>query len=221
MTGASPGNPASCCATRGFTLVEVVVALAILSLIMLATITSLRTLGNTQGTLDRMTHRVDQVRTVSSFLRDTMESAAVGGSGGAGAGGGGGGGLSLGGSGNGSGGSGSAYFEIVDGALVWKTTVLFGEGFGGSYLVRVSREDDLLVLRWQEPPPPNARSLEWAEAQERTLVLDMEEFDVAWRRDHMDEWHRVWEKGDEVGWVRLQIKAAGRHWPELIMQVPR
>lgn len=218
MTGASPGNPASCCATRGFTLVEVVVALAILSLIMLATITSLRTLGNTQGTLDRMTHRVDQVRTVSSFLRDTMESAAVGGSGG---GGGGGGGLSLGGSGNGSGGSGSAYFELVDGALVWKTTVLFGEGFGGSYLVRVSREDDLLVLRWQEPPPPNARSLEWAEAQERTLVLDMEEFDVAWRRDHMDEWHRVWEKGDEVGWVRLQIKAAGRHWPELIMQVPR
>lgn len=216
MTGASAGNPASCCATRGFTLVEVVVALAILSLIMLATITSLRTLGNTQGTLDRMTHRVDQVRTVSSFLRDTMESAAVGGGGG-----GGGGGLSLGGSGNGSGGSGSAYFELVDGALVWKTTVLFGEGFGGSYLVRVSREDDLLVLRWQEPPPPNARSLEWAEAQERTLVLDMEEFDVAWRRDHMDEWHRVWEKGDEVGWVRLQIKAAGRHWPELIMQVPR
>ena len=45
----------------GFTLVEVVVALSILSLVMLTTITGLRTLANTQGALDRLTNRVDQV----------------------------------------------------------------------------------------------------------------------------------------------------------------
>ena len=36
-------------AAGGFTLVEVVVALTILALIMLATVTGLRTLANTQG----------------------------------------------------------------------------------------------------------------------------------------------------------------------------
>ena len=63
-------------AARGFTLVEVVVALTILSLIMLATVTGLRTLANTQGTLERVTARIDEVRTVSGFLRDLMEATA-------------------------------------------------------------------------------------------------------------------------------------------------
>ena len=73
---------------RGFTLVEVVVALAVLSLIMLATVTGLRTLGNTQVAVDRQVDRVSELRAVSSFLRDSF-GAAVTGSGG--------GGLSLGG----------------------------------------------------------------------------------------------------------------------------
>ncbi|MCB1707821.1 MAG: prepilin-type N-terminal cleavage/methylation domain-containing protein, partial [Halioglobus sp.] len=44
--------------SSGFSLVEVVVALSILSLVLLATITGLRTLANTQGALDRITERV-------------------------------------------------------------------------------------------------------------------------------------------------------------------
>ena len=38
--------------SRGFTLVEVIVALGILSLIMLATVSGYRTLGNTASTID-------------------------------------------------------------------------------------------------------------------------------------------------------------------------
>jgi general secretion pathway protein J len=196
----------------GFTLIEVVVALTILSLIMLATITGLRTLANTQGSLERMTARIDEVRTVSSFIRDAMETAAVGGGGG----GGGGGGLSLGGSGSRE----SAFFQINGDSLAWKASVLFGEGFGGAYLVRVAREDDLLMLRWLEPTLTGLPE-EWAEAPGRPLVLGLQEFDIAWRGDYADEWQQEWERGDKVGWVRLNIKADGRYWPELIMQVPR
>jgi general secretion pathway protein J len=191
----------------GFSLVEVVVALSILSLVLLATITGLRTLANTQVSVERMTDRVDEVRTVSSFLRDTMESAAVG-SGGAG-------GLSLGAEDRE-----SAYFELMPDALIWKSTILIGERFGGSYLLRLAREDDLLVLRWQEPGV-SGRPGDWGEAQMRTLVDELEEFEISWRGDYRDDWQREWRSSDVAGWVRLQIRAAGRFWPELIMQVPQ
>ena len=39
--------------SRGFTLVEVMVSLAVLSLILLATVSALRTFANTQGSLER------------------------------------------------------------------------------------------------------------------------------------------------------------------------
>jgi general secretion pathway protein J len=191
----------------GFSLVEVVVALSILSLVLLATITGLRTLANTQVTVERMTQRIDEVRTVSSFLRDTMESAAVS-SGGAG-------GLALGGKSRE-----SAFFELTPDALIWKSTILIGERFGGSYLLRLAREDDLLVLRWQEPGV-SGRPGEWGEAQMRTLVDELQEFEISWRGDYRDDWQREWQSGDVAGWVRLQIRAAGRFWPELIMQVPQ
>lgn len=191
----------------GFSLVEVVVALSILSLVLLATITGLRTLANTQVTVERMTQRIDEVRTVSSFLRDTMESAAVS-SGGAG-------GLALGGKSRE-----SAFFELTPDALIWKSTILIGERFGGSYLLRLAREDDLLVLRWQEPGV-SGRPGEWGEAQMRTLVDELQEFEISWRGDYRDDWQREWRSGDVAGWVRLQIRAAGRFWPELIMQVPQ
>ena len=192
----------------GFTLVEVVVALSILSLVMLTTITGLRTLANTQGALDRLTIRVDQVRTVSSFLRDTHESAAVGSSSASG--------LSLGGNTRE-----AAYFELSPQGLIWKSTILIGENFGGSYLLRVAREDDLLVLRWQEPGPSGEPGIEWDMAQERTLVEGLQELEVSWRDNSGKGWRQDWSKGDEAAWVRLQVKASDRYWPELIMQVPQ
>ena len=192
---------------RGFTLVEVVVALAILSLVMLATITGLRTLANTQGAIERMTGRVDEMRTVSSFLRDTMDSAAAGNATS--------GGLALGG-----GGQDAAYLAIGQGSLAWKSTILFGEDFGGSYLVRVAKEDDLLVLRWQEQGSSGEPG-DWAAADQRTLVRQVEEFEVSSRKDYGDSWQQQWQEGDQPAWVRLQIKAWGRYWPEVIMEVPK
>jgi general secretion pathway protein J len=193
----------------GFTLVEVVVALAILSLVMLATITGLRTLANTQVSLGRMTERVDGIRAVSSFLRDTMESAAVGSSGG--------GSLALGGGGSS---RESAYLELAPDGLAWKSTILIGERFGGSYLLRVAREEEQLVLRWQEGDA-SGRPGDWSQAPARTLVEGLQDFEVSWRETIRGDWRQQWERGDKVGWVRLQVKAGNRYWPELIMQVPQ
>ena len=98
---------------RGFTLVEVVVALSILSLVLLATISALRTFGNTQVSVEKLTNRVDEVRTVSGFLRDTLQSAVVGRRRS---------GLSL-----GAAPPESSFFRGDAGSFAWKAPVLFGE----------------------------------------------------------------------------------------------
>lgn len=193
-------------AVAGFTLVEVVVALSLLALVMLATMTGLRTLANTQSSLERITSRIDEVRTVSSFLRDTMESALVVGGPNE---------LSLGGAGKNEG-----YFEMTPDSLAWKSTILIGESFGGSYLLRVAREDDLIVLRWQQADE-SGRAGDWALAEMRTLVAAVDEFEVSGRDLPDGEWQQVWEQGELPLWVRLQIRSSGRYWPELIMQVPQ
>jgi general secretion pathway protein J len=195
-------------AGRGFTLVEVVVALAVLSLIMLATVTGLRTLGNTQVTVDRQVDRVSEVRAVSSFLRDTF-GAAVRGSDGSG-------GLTLGGDP-----AGRTVFELTEsGGLIWKAVVLFGESYGGRYLLRLEREGDALVLRWREPG--NDRPLDgWNNAQQRTLVSGVDSFELAYRRAPGGPWFTDWDGAGPPGWVRLRLQADGRYWPDLVMVVAR
>lgn len=194
-------------AGNGFSLIEVVVALAILSLIMLATVTGLRTLGNTQSTLDRQVERVSELRAVSSFLRDSFSAAVTGSNTG---------GLSLGGDG-----SGRAVFEITEeGGIIWKAVVLFGESFGGSYLVRLRREQDRLVLHWRKPsdePPLQS----WNKAPTRTLVSGVDSFEIAYRRAPGDPWLTAWDRAGPPGWVRLRLQVRGRFWPDLVMAVMR
>jgi general secretion pathway protein J len=193
---------------RGFTLVEVVVALGVLSLILLATVSALRTFANTQVSLDRLARQVDEVRTVSGLLRDMLASAVPGKKRA--------GGLSLGG-----GTSELAYFEGDSSSLAWKASALFGESFGGTLLLRLVKEDDLLMLYWQEPNA-NSRVVQWGNSTSRVIVNGIEEFSVEFK----PELNLEWQIGDWVdlgapALVRLSIKADGRHWPDLIMQVQR
>ena len=125
-------------------------ALSILALIMLATVTGLRTLARTQVALERVTERVDEVRTVSTFLRSTFESAILASQGGR---------LSLGGTR-----AGKNYFELTRDSVAWKSTVLFGESYGGSYLVRVAREPAVgsWYSAWKSSRYPTGRTLRLA-----------------------------------------------------------
>lgn len=193
---------------RGFTLVEVMVALAILSLVLLGAVSGMRTLGNTQASLQRVTERVDEMRTVSGFLRDLFDSAIVGSNIG---------GLSLGG-----GGREATYFRAGEGFVEWKTRLLFGESFGGSYVVRVVREGDQLVLRWLGPSRILLGDKPWEEAPSRLLTEGVEEFTVAVRDEFDSDWQTQWEESNtSPALVRLRVNARGRFWPDLIMAVPR
>jgi len=193
---------------RGFTLVEVIVALGVLSLILLATVSALRTFANTQVSLDRMIDRVDEVRTVSSFLRDMLDGAVTGEHQG--------GGLSFGG-----GGAALAYFEGSSKSLAWKAPALFGEAYGGTLLVRLVKQDDALVLYWQEPPANNG-PINWNNTASRILLTGVEEFKVGFRAEHDSQWESgEWDTEGAPALVRLTIKSKGRYWPDLILRVQR
>ena len=188
----------------GFTLVEVIVALTILSMVMLATVTGLRTLANTQVAIERMTERVDELRSVSGFLRDAFESSVIG--------------SNIGGLTVGGGKVDATFFEASRESLAWKSTVLFGEESGGSFLMRVAREDDRLVLRWQESAQ-SKKSGGWENAASRTLVNELDEFKVYFRRDFASPWINEWDGRGIPALVRLQVRAAGRYWPDLIFRI--
>lgn len=191
---------------RAFTLVEVMVALAVLSLILLATVTALRTFANTQQTLERTTSRVDEVRTVTSFIRQQLEAAVIGANSD---------GLTLGGAGNE-----GAYFRGYADSFEWKATVKFGESYGGQYLLRVVSNGDALWLQWQEVPRSTV-DLDWQGAQSRRLVDGVQDFGLAYRATPVDAWEPELDQGVTPMTVRLRIKTRDRYWPDMIMDVPR
>ncbi len=197
--------------TRGFTLVEAVVALAVLSLLMTTVLAALRAFGNTQQSLETVTGRTDEVRAVSNFLRESLEATVVGTDDG--------GGLSFGGSNQG-GGQELSYFAGDENGFEWKARMLFGETYGGTFLVRVARVEDTLELLWQRPP--RSRLLpDWEEAMSRLLVNDLQEFEVAYRGGVDAGWQGQWVGEEPPDLVRVAIRANDRYWPELIMAVQR
>ncbi|MEM9255510.1 MAG: prepilin-type N-terminal cleavage/methylation domain-containing protein [Pseudomonadota bacterium] len=198
-------NAVRCAPARGFTLIEVMVSITVLSLIMLATVAALRTLANTQVSIEQLTGRVDEVRSVSTFVRELLETAIAGSSSG---------GLTTGG-----GGREMTFFQHGEGFLAFKSTVMFGEGVGGSYLVRIAQENGRLVLRWQRPPAGGGDPLDWFAQPSRVLVESLEEFSVAVRADYGEAWTEHLAGQDLPVMVRLRIRAAGRYWPDLIMPV--
>lgn len=191
----------------GFTLVEVVVSLAILSLILLATVSALRTFANTQKSLDRVSGRMDEVRSVSRFLRESLEAAVTGETGS--------GGLTLGASE-----SQPAYFRASAESAEWKSAMSFGERYGGVFIVRVAREGDDLVLRWREPITL-VRRTGWEEAPSKVLVSGVQHFEVAVRPEFGLDWEDEWVRQVPPAVVRFRIRARDRFWPELIVQVQR
>ena len=198
--------------SRGFTLIEVIVALGIFSLIMLATVSGYRTLGNTASTIDRMTDRTDELRSVSAFLRDALENAVVGTESGGGDE------MTFGGMATDAGPV--AFFRVVQGILEWRAKILFGEAYGGSYFLRLARQQDELVLQWQEP----AGQFEpggWADAPSRTVLDNLQTFEVWTRMDAQSKWVQTNIQRETPGHVKLVIKANDRFWPELIMTVQR
>lgn len=192
---------------KGFTLVEVIISLSILSMIMVAIVSSLRTFGNTRDVIERSTARVDQVRLVSAYLRDSIQGAMPV--------------VRVGTSGDFPGfhGNYGTFFTGSTNDLVWVAPVTAGAGFGGTFVIRLSREGSRLVMRWL-PYKREIAALDWSAQAGQTLIEDVEELTLGYRAGYTEEWVDSWEETARIPVsVRLNLKSAGRYWPELVMRL--
>ena len=192
---------------RGFTLLEVMISLVLLSMVMVATITAMRTLGNTRTTIEKVTDRVDEIRVVSQFLRSTIGAALPV--------------LRLGVA------DGAAedaslvgtYFMGGPTQLVWVSPLVAGASMGGAFVIQMVYADNKVVLKWR-PYDNSVEASNWDEVEPRVLLDHVEEFKLGYLGAYGDDWVEEWAgaMANPVA-VRVNIKSAGKYWPEIVLRL--
>jgi general secretion pathway protein J len=183
------------------------VAVTLLSMMVLSTAAAIRTLGNTKSTLDGVTNRIDEVRSVSDFLRNSLNAAMpvvrVGapeisddlndGYG--------------------------TYFYGDQSQLLWVAPFVAGANLGGVYVMHLAHREDRLELRWH-PYQRDALAIDWVSIEPRVLAGSVTAFDASYLPRLGAEWEDVWLGGHSLPLaVRLNVQAGDRYWPELIMNM--
>ena len=192
---------------RGFTLLEVMIALVILSMIMVATIAALRGFGNTKVAVTLITNRLDEVRVVSGFLRNSLGSAMP---------------LRLGETGTPAFGRpepSASYFQGSSSEVVWVAPLIAGADLGGAFVMQLNYIDERVELSWH-PYRPSLEARNWTEVEPRVLLEDVEEFTIAYLGNYGGEWLEEWSESpaNPVA-VRLNIKSRNKYWPELVVRL--
>lgn len=184
---------------RGFTLVEVLVALTVLSLITVATLSAVRTIGDTNSRIVAVTERLDQMRQVSRFLRLSLRQAIIVPE------------LRE---------ENQPLPSVIGTAdtLEWFAPVQGAEGVAG--LQRVSLfvgEQGALRIRFA----PIERGMDKEQDDNESVVLidRVDYLEIGYRADIDEEWSAEWtgQEGNMPQAFRLRIKAMGRYWPDLVV----
>lgn len=192
---------------RGFTLIEVMVAVTLLSMVMVATIAAMRTLGNTRSSVEQLTERVDEIRVLSEFLRNTIGAAMP---------------VTRVGSSEEMFTEGKSYGTYFAGdatRLMWVAPLVGGADMGGVFILYLARVDDTLELRWL-PYQSEVQAVDWGAVEPRRLLQSVEEFEVGYLGAYGQEWTDIWEgsQRNPVA-VRINIRSAGKYWPELVIRL--
>lgn len=184
---------------KGFTLIEMVVALTILSLIVLATVTALRTLAKTQNTLNVRTENIAEMRAVSRFLRTgfsqvpPIKVSTI------------------------RGGSISSFYGTREN-IVWAAPMALPGSQGGLSTLKLyvndARQLILLVLPFTLINP------DWTNANSYVLVEGVQAFSIAYKSAQLTDWLQAWEsevQPQSPSHIKLALQVDDRYWPELIV----
>lgn len=183
---------------RGFTLIEVVVAMTILSLIVLATLTAMRTLGQTQAKLEQRAESTARMRAVTDFLRRNLEQARPvlmfeGGQ------------------------PVSRFFYGTEDELYWAAPMPIPGLQGGLAAVHLRlNSDNQLILLVRD----SVNFMPWGDETPYILANQVDDFNVSYRAHPWEDWVSEWETITAPSHVRISLQVSERYWPDLIVAVP-
>ena len=196
---AAPGRSA------GLTLVEVVVALAVLSLVVLALGASLRGLSQSATRVDERIEAIDELRVGAAFLREVFERT-----------------LPL----RAAGPERRLLFDAQPQGLAWAAVMPARFGAAGRFAFRLALEpaDDgsqSLVLRYAPLGGPAGRFPDWAQAEHRVLARRVEAFSLGYGGEGLAAgWQPQWTDVERVPpRLRLDVATAAMAWPPLVLAV--
>ena len=187
---------------RGFTLIEVVVALALLAVILTGLIGALVTFGRSASRVEERTLASDDVRLVYAFLHQSLgeasprlherpeDSAAV------------------------------SWLRGDDAGVEWLGLMPARHGVGGLHHLRLGRDEDGdLILHYlpytgDDPPP------DWSAAGAHLLLRGLTGFAIAYRALDELDWRPAWVDAEVLpARVRIAVTRPGEVWPELVVPV--
>lgn len=183
---------------RGMTLVEVMVAVMVLSMIMLGLITAMRTFANSYVALDAISQRASSLREVNTFLRHTLRTAVF---------------------------PTPDSFELGEGDLKWRTPLDRVGSAGGVLWLRLRQEGDELVLHFALPEQ-TASDIEPAEPRwdedvaAEVLMTGIEGLAITAKWDETTQWAASAEESVRglPRLLRLQVDFVDdRQWPALVV----
>lgn len=189
---------------RGMTLVEVVVAMAVLSLIVVVLGASLRGMAQSAQRIDERVDRVDEMRVAAAFLDEVLgrvtESPPV------------------------PPGQPPA-FDAAPQRLSWVAVMPARFGAAGRHHFRLALEPaadgtPALVLRYA-PWRGDAAAPDWAQADARVLVHQVERLQLSYGGDGMGAgWLPTWTDTERPPpRLRLDLATAALSWPPLVVPV--
>lgn len=191
---------------RGFTLVELLVVISLLSLVMLAMVSALRTTAQTEERVDQRLQRNDEMRVASDFLRGILGRISA---------------RKL----VGPVAEGQSQFAFSGGEreLTWVGIMPARYGAGGRYYFRLSMDavpgGHALVVRFM-PWVEDSLPLDWTGAQAHTLVANVAELTLQYEDAEAEPpvWTPRWLVADRLPQrVRVGIRTANGPWPDLVV----
>jgi general secretion pathway protein J len=180
---------------RGLTLVEVIIATVILSMIMLATMTALRTFANTYRAISGVSGESGRMREVTRFLRDSVRNAVP---------------LKQG------------SFIGSSQEMVWLSAMDRAGEAGGVMYFRLRLEGETLMLAFApfDPEAPGAETAAWGQViDDYALLTGVTDWRLAYQVAPNQPWIDRFEpkEGGLPGAVSVQLKRADDAWPPMVM----
>lgn len=188
---------------RGMTLIEVIVAMAVLSMVVLVLGASLRGISRSAQRVDQGVDAVDELRTGAAFLRELFARA-----------------LPL----RAPGPERGLLFDARPDALAWTAVMPARFGAAGRYAFRLAAEPaadgpPALVLRYAPLAEDAPAFPDWTTTESRVLAARIQRVEFGFGGEGVAQgWKAGWTDADKLpARVRIDLALADGTWPPLVL----